>query len=159
MINGTFDPSRYRWREVTGTPQAKYTIHHDYTILGYDRAAATLDMIVRWQGDGGHCPIHRHAATTSVIVLDGEQHLWDVEADGSVTNHRFRRAGDYALTGNDQKPHLERGGDSGGVVYFGARPESPDALIYEIYDADMNVVSEITIASLVADFESDQGES
>ncbi len=156
MINGTFDPSRYRWREVTGVPEAKHHIHHDYTILGYDLDAATLDMIVRWQGDGGHCPIHRHAAATSVIVLDGEQHLWDVEADGSVTNHRFRRAGDYALTGNDQKPHLERGGDEGGVVYFGARPDSPDALIYEIYDADMNVVRAITIASLVADFESDQ---
>lgn len=112
-------------------------------------------MIVRWQGDGGH-PIHRHAAVTSVIVLQGEQHLWDVEADGSITNHRIRRAGDYALTANDQKPHLERGGDDGGVVYFGARPNSPRDLLYEVYDADMNVVAEITIDSLVADFEADE---
>ncbi len=155
MINSTFDPTRYRWKEVNGREGSKYKIHHDYTILGYDRGAGTLDMVVRWQGDGGHCPIHRHAAVTSVIVLEGEQHLWDVEPDGSIGNHRCRRAGDYALTGNDQKPHLERGGEHGGVVYFDARPDSPSALLYEIYDADMNVVSAITIDSLVADFESD----
>lgn len=155
MINGTFDAARYRWKEVTGRPGSKHKIHHDYTILGYDRDAGTLDMIVRWQGDGGHCPIHRHAATTSVIVLSGEQHLWDVESDGSIDNHRFRCAGDYALTGNDSKPHLERGGEDGGVVYFGARPDSPSGLLYEIYDADMNVVAEITIDSLIADFTAD----
>lgn len=152
MINGTFDPLRYRWKNVTGRPGSTHKIKHDYTILGFDRDAATLDMVVRWQGDGGHCPIHRHAATTSVIVLAGEQHLWDVEMDGSLNNHRFRRAGEYALTGNDQKPHLERGGADGGLVYFGARPDSPDGLLYEIYDADMHVVAQITIDSLIADF-------
>jgi hypothetical protein len=71
MVDSTFDPSRFRWREVTGRAGSKYKIHHDYTILGYDRDAATLDMVVRWQGDGGHCPIHRHAATTSILVLEG----------------------------------------------------------------------------------------
>ena len=52
--------------------------------------------------------------------------------------------------------HLEqRGGKDGGLVYFGARTNSPTGLLYEIYDADMNVVAEITIDSLVADFEAD----
>ena len=155
MINSTFDPSKYRWKEVEGSPEAKYKIHHDYTILGYDREAGTLDMVVRWQGDGGHCPIHRHACTTTVIVLEGEQHLWDVEADGSIGGHRSRRAGDYALTGNDLKPHLERGGENGGVVFFGARADSPDGLLYEIYDSEMNVVRQLTIDTLVSEFESD----
>jgi hypothetical protein len=31
MIDGTFDASRYRWKEVTGRPGSKYKIHHDYT--------------------------------------------------------------------------------------------------------------------------------
>jgi len=154
VIDGTFDPSRCQWEEVTGRPGSKYKIHHDYTILGYDRDAGTLDMVVRWQGDGGHCPIHRHAATTSVIVIAGEQHLWTSKQTVRSTI-RFRRAGDYALTRNDQKPHLERGGDNGGLVYFGARPDSPDGLLYEIYDADINVVAGITIDSLVADFDAD----
>ncbi len=63
-----FDPSRYHWRKVTGDPSLSYNVHHDYTVLGYDRAAGTLDMLVRWYGDGGHCPIHRHAATTTARI-------------------------------------------------------------------------------------------
>ena len=150
MINGTFDPTRYKWREVTGDAAAPYKIHHDYTILGYDLAAGTLDMVVRWQGDGGHCPIHRHTATTTVLVLEGEQHLWDIERDGSVGQHRMRRAGDYALTGADARPHLERGGDDGGLVFFGAH--SSTGLLYEILDENDNVVSNVTMESILADF-------
>jgi hypothetical protein len=57
-----FDPTRYKWREVKGEPGQSYKVRHDYTILGYDLGAGTLDMLVRWAGDGGHCPIHRHVA-------------------------------------------------------------------------------------------------
>lgn len=42
------------------------------------------------------------------------------------------------------------------MVYFVARPNSPSDLLYEIYDADLNVVAEITIDSLIADFNADQ---
>ena len=88
MAQTPFDPSRYRWRNVVGDPSLSYKVHHDYTVLGHDRAAGTLDMLVRWYGDGGHCPIHRHVATTTVLVLDGEQHLCDVHPDGSRGNPR-----------------------------------------------------------------------
>jgi hypothetical protein len=152
MINGTFDASRSRWREVTGDPASPHKIHHDYTILGHDLAAGTLDMVVRWQGDGGHCPIHRHTATTTVIVLEGEQHLWDIEEDGSLGGHRVRRAGDYALTGDEAKPHLERGGDHGGLVFFGTH--SASGLLYEILGDDGEVITNVTIESLLADFAS-----
>jgi hypothetical protein len=151
MINGTFDPTRYKWREVTGEEGSPHLIHHDYTILGYDLEAGTLDMVVRWQGDGGHCPIHRHTATTTVIVLEGEQHLWDIEPDGSLGDHRMRKAGDYALTGDESRPHLERGGSEGGLVFFGAH--SPTHQLYEIVDDDGNVVTNVTMESILADFE------
>ena len=151
MINGSFDPTRYKWREVKGDDSTPYFIHHDYTILGHNFETGTLDMVVRWQGDGGHCPIHRHTAITSVIVLEGEQHLWDVEADGSLGEHRFRKAGDYALTGSEARPHLERGGERGGLVFFGAHSET--GKLYEILDDDGNVLYEVTIESILADFE------
>lgn len=151
MINGTFDPSRYTWREVTGDPASPYLIHHDYTILGHDLAAGTLDMVVRWSGDGGHCPIHRHTATTTIIVLEGEQHLWDVEPDGSLGEHRVRRAGDYALTGEEAKAHLERGGEEGGLVFFGAH--SPTGRLYGIIGEDGTVLTDVTMESILADFE------
>lgn len=151
MTTTSFDPSRHRWREVTGEPGDTRLIHHDYTILGHDLAAGTLDMVVRWQGDGGHCHLHRHTATTTVLVLDGEQHLWDVHPDGSLGEHRVRRAGDYALTTEESLPHFERGGPDGGLVFFGAH--SPDGRLYEILDDDGNVVVDVTMAGLLADFE------
>jgi len=152
MTQSSFDANRYKWREVTGEPETSYKVHHDYTILGYDIAAGTLDMLVRWRGDGGHCPIHRHASTTTVLVLEGEQHLWDVHPDGTRGEHKVRCTGDYALTVGDGLPHLERGGEDGGVAFFGNH--CSDGLLYEIIDEDMKVVADVTIESLVADWES-----
>ena len=63
------DFERYKWREVTGEPGGAFLVHHDYTILGWNFAAGTLDMLVRWRGDGGHCPIHRLTSTTTVPLF------------------------------------------------------------------------------------------
>ncbi len=150
MARSHFDPARYKWREVKGEPELSYKVRHDYTILGYDLAAGTLDMLVRWAGDGGHCPIHRHTATTTVLVLDGEQHLWDLHPDGSRGEHRVRRAGDYALTVGDALPHLERGGSGGGVAFFGNH--SSNGLLYEILDEDLKVAVDVTMEVLIADW-------
>jgi hypothetical protein len=144
------DLERYKWREVTGEPGGAFLIRHDYTILGYDFAAGTLDMLVRWRGDGGHCPIHRHTSTTTVLVLEGEQHLWDLGPDGTRGEHRVRRAGDYALTVGEALPHLERGGAEGGIVFFGNH--SRDGRLYEVFDDDMHVVMDVTMELLVADW-------
>jgi hypothetical protein len=150
MGQSSFDPSRHRWREVSGEPDLSYKVRHDYTILGYDLGAGTLDMVVRWKGDGGHCPIHRHVATTSVLVLEGEQHLWDLHGDGSRGEHRVRRVGDYALTTGDALPHLERGGDQGGLAFFGNH--SADGRLYEILDEDLKLVVDVTMQLLIDDW-------
>ena len=145
------DLARYKWREVTGEPGGAFFVRHDYTILGYDFAAGTLDMLVRWRGDGGHCPIHRHTSTTTILVLEGEQHLWDLGPDGARVAHRVRRAGDYALTVGEASPHLERGGAEGGVVFFGNH--SGDGRLYEIFDDRMQLVMDVTMELLVADWQ------
>ncbi len=150
MAQSYFDPGRYKWRQVTGEPGLSYKVRHDYSILGYDLAAGTLDMVVRWAGDGGHCPIHRHVATTTVLVLEGEQHLWDLYPDGSRGEHRVRCAGDYALTVGDALPHLERGGEEAGITFFGNH--SSNGLLYEILDEDLKVIVEVTMEGLVADW-------
>lgn len=150
MKHGFLNLDRYKWREVTGEPGQSLYVHHEYTILGYDLGAGTLDMLVRWQGDGGHCPIHRHASTTTVLVVQGEQHLWDIEPDGTRRGPRVRRAGDYALTVAEALPHLECGGVAGGVVFFGNH--SIDGRLYEIFDEQMNPVIDVTMEMLVADW-------
>lgn len=149
MVPAIVDLERHKWREVT-EPAGALFVRHDYTILGCDLAAGTLDMLVRWRGDGGHCPIHRHMATTTVLVLAGEQHLWDLLPDGSRGPHRVRRAGDYALTVADPNPHIERGGAEGGVVFFGNH--STDGRLYELYDENRQLIMEITMELLVADW-------
>jgi hypothetical protein len=146
-----FDTTRHKWREVKGEPGTSYKIRHDYTILGYDLDAGTLDMVVRWSGDGGHCPIHRHTATTTVLVLEGEQHLWDLHPDGTRGEEKVRRAGDYALTVGEPLPHLERGGAEGGLVFFGAH--SSDGRLYQLLDEDLGVLADVTMETLVNDFE------
>jgi len=150
MARHPFDPTRYRWREVTD-PASPYKIRHDYTILGHDAGAGTLDMLVRWSSDGGHCPIHRHVGTTTILVLDGEQHLWDLGPGGARLPHRVRRAGDHALTVAEAEPHLESGGATGGLVFFGNH--STDGVLYEFFDPALNRIGQVTIAELVADWE------
>ncbi len=150
MAQNPFDPDRYKWRKVTAEPYLSYEIRHDYTLLGYDLAAGTLDMVVRWAGDGGHCPVHRHIATTTILVLAGEQHLCDLHPDGTRGEPKVRRAGDYALTVDSPLPHLERGGEEGGMVFFSNH--SNTGLLYEFYDEDMKVVADITMEVLVADW-------
>ena len=46
MSANIFDESSYKWVEVADDSDS-YKIHHDYTILGYDLAAGTCDMLVR----------------------------------------------------------------------------------------------------------------
>ncbi len=150
MSGSGFDPGQYRWRQVTGEPGGSYLIRHDYAILGYDLAAGTLDMLVRWAGDGGHCPIHRHTSTTTVLVVEGEQHLWDLDPDGSRGEHKVRRVGEYALTVGDALPHLECGGPEGGLAFFSNH--SRDGLLYELYDENMKMVLDVTMEALVADW-------
>jgi hypothetical protein len=157
MTQSTFDPARHRWRKVTVPDDlASYKVHHDYTILGHDLEGGTLDMVVRWYADGGHCPIHRHVGTTTILVLEGEQHLRDVLPDGSLGGERVRRAGDYHLSTGDLHPHLERGGPEGGLVFFGCHAKG-DGALYEILDEKGQVVNVTTVASLIEDWQSNPG--
>jgi hypothetical protein len=147
-----FDSGAVGWREVAGEVFSRvHHVRHDYTLLAHNAEAGTLDMLVRWRGDGGHCPLHRHtAATTSVFVLEGEQHVRDILPDGTLGPVKVRRAGDYALLPSDALAHLERGGPNGGLAFFGCH--TADGRLYEIVGDDGEVLFDITIDFLIADF-------
>jgi hypothetical protein len=142
-----FDPDAVDWLEIDGPGDSSYPIHHDLAILGWDRDAGTIDLLIRFDDRGGHCQAHRHVSTTSVLVLEGEQHLDELFPDGSRL-HKMRAAGVHHLTPGDANPHRERGGPDGAVVFFSHH--SPDGRLYEIVDDDGAVTSVVTIDSLIA---------
>jgi len=144
------DADAFRWVEVTGGPDSSYPIHHELSILGYDRDAGTIDLLIRFDEKGGHCHSHRHITTTSVLVLEGEQHLDELRPAGERA-HKVRRAGEYHLTLGDPYPHMERGGPEGAVIFFSHH--TTDGRLYEIVDDHQNPVSVVTIDSLVAMWE------
>ncbi|HVM67041.1 MAG TPA: hypothetical protein VMU14_19390 [Acidimicrobiales bacterium] len=144
------DPDAYRWIEITGGPESSYPIHHELSILGHDRDAGTIDLLIRFDDKGGHCHSHRHITTTSVLVLEGEQHLDELRPGGERV-HKVRRAGEYHLTSGDAYPHMERGGPQGAVIFFSHH--SSDGSLYEIVDEDQNPLSVVTLDSLVAMWE------
>ena len=63
----------------------------------------------------------------------------------------MRRAGDYALTTAESLPHLECGGPEGGVAFFGCH--STDGKLYEIVDDHGKLIFDVTMETLLADFE------
>jgi hypothetical protein len=153
-LDSFFDSEAVRWREVTGEGVWHvHYVHHDYTILACDAAAGTLDMLIRWGSDGGHCPLHRHTATTtSVLVLEGEQHVRDILPDGTLGPLKVRRAGEHALLLSEPLAHLEGGGPNGGLTFFGCH--TTDGRLYELVDDDGGLLVDVTIDFLVADFAS-----
>lgn len=145
MPPNIFDESSYTWVTVSDDSDT-FKIHHDYTILGYDLAKGTCDMLVRWHGDGGHCMRHRHASVTTSLVISGEHHLIDLY-EGGREEIRVKRAGDYGLSLGDAVPHRERGGPDGAVVFFGNH--TTNGVLYELVDADLKVIHEVTIEEMV----------
>lgn len=83
-----FDTSNLRWSVAEGDGSTSYRIHQETSILGYDRAAGTIDFLVRFDNCGGRGP------------------------------HKVRQAGGYHLTTGDQHPHMERGGPDGALVFY-----------------------------------------
>ncbi len=154
-LQENIDLSRYKWQEFNDVSHDGHLVHHDQTILDYDLERGTIDLITRWGKDGGHCMLHRHVARTTCIVLQGEQHFFDYDENGNrAAEPRIRTVGGHGLSkGPDKYPHMERGGPEGCVAFFSMHGDGPNAVIFEAFDADMNVAVGITIEMIVADFE------
>jgi hypothetical protein len=149
MVGPRLDPDTFDWM-VIEEPASSYRIHHEMAILGWDRDAGTIDLLIRFDDRGGGCHAHRHVCTTSVLVLEGEQHLDELFADGT-SRHKVRRAGEHHLTPGEANPHREYGGPHGAVLFFSHH--SADGRLYEIVDDERNVEHAVTIDSLIAMWE------
>ena len=145
-----FETINRRWIESYGDESSSYRVHLETSVLGYDRDAGTLDFLVRFDNLGGHCPAHRHITTTSVLVLQGEQHLQDMLPGGERVA-KVRKAGEYHLTTGDKHPHMERGGPDGAIVFYSHH--TTDGRLYELVDDDGNVIYVVTLDDLITSWE------
>ncbi len=145
------DANQTEWVNVPEDPDLSYDMHYQLKVLGWDRDKGEIDFVLRFAADGGHCQRHRHLANTTILVLEGEQHLFDLKPDGS-SEHRMRTTGAYHRgTGPEALPHMERGGDEGALVYY--QCQADDGRLFEFLDDDLNVIEEITLDSLIETWE------
>lgn len=141
-----FDPANYDWQHLSDPDETGYRVDYKVAMLGYDVGAGTCDFLLQFDDQGGHCPRHRHVGTTTSMVLAGEHRVTDLLPDGT-TSERIKPVGTYALSPGDVHGHLERGGEEGAVVFFGNH--TTNGLLYEMIDADLKVIAEVTIEDLV----------
>ena len=147
MFNSSYSTDNVDWHEINGEPDFdEYKLCYKYSILGYDTAAGKLDMLMKFSGDGGYCERHRHVAATTTLVLEGEQHLEEWQADGSVKKI-VRKAGDYAMAQRDALPHMETGGPEGGTVLLSLHTSS--GILFEVLDANYEKIMDVTIEEFV----------
>mgnify|MGYP001467325949 CR=1 FL=1 len=82
-ISESFNPQSVEWRNYTDLDYKEFKINFDYSLLGYDIENGRLDMMLRYAKGNSHCRRHRHVASTLTLVLEGEQHLTELQADGT----------------------------------------------------------------------------
>ncbi len=145
-ISESFDPNVVEWRNYKDLECEEYNINFDYSILGYDIEKGKLDMMLRYKKGRGGCRRHRHIAATTTIVIEGEQHLTELRSDGSKKEIR-RKKGDYAVAPPDALPHLEHGGDNGGIVMLSLHSE--DGRLIEYFDKNYENSWVVTVEDIV----------
>jgi hypothetical protein len=150
LIYNHYDPQKVDWRHVTDPSCKAFHVEFYYSLLGYDLPSGRLDMMLRYV-KGGHCRRHRHRASTMTLVLEGEQHLDELQPDGT-TKRIVRKKGDYALAPVDALPHDEWGGENGGVVIYSLH--APDGIIFEYFNQDMSATWTTSIPEFVESWKS-----
>lgn len=129
-ISKNIDIATVEWRKVTDPSFNKFKVDFEYSLLGYDLNSGRLDMLIKY-AKFGHCRPHRHIASTTTIVLEGDQYLNEFLPNGDVRK-LHRKKGDYVLSSRDANPHDEFGGENGGTVLLSMT--SFKGLLFEYFD-------------------------
>jgi hypothetical protein len=143
--NYNFDSDHIEWTHIQD-PEAGYPCDYKMAVLGADAKIGRLDLIVKWPPNS-YCHFHRHVADTTILVLEGEQHIIEIGEDGSEGEHKVRLAGTYASSPGGEA-HMEHGGPEGATVFFAM--QSKDGRLFETLDREMNVLESSTIEEMAS---------
>ena len=149
VVSGRFDIKSVEWRHVLDENSSGMRVDFEYSLLGYDIGSQRLDMLLRFP-PGGHCRRHQHIASTVTFVLDGEQHLSEWQANGSIKTI-IRKKGDYAIAGTNALVHDEWGGKDGGTVIYSLH--APEGILFRYFDENMENPWTLSISEFVESWE------
>src|SRR5215471_8838983 len=136
---------RIDWKRIQD-PSQDYRVDYSMAVLGCDPEKGVLDLIVKWEPNA-FCHFHRHVADTTILVLQGEQHVAEVDENGNEIRRNVRKAGEYARKAGGEA-HMEWGGPEGAVVFFSLQAQEKDGPIFELLDRQMNVLSAVSAAAM-----------
>lgn len=134
-----YDTSTIDWRDFL-------TAGTYYKLLNVDLEAGQADMIVKFDPNC-QCMYHRHTATVTTLVLEGEHHVYDVTDAGRVL--KVKPAGSYAV-GGEGELHIEGAGDETLILFFSMRTKGD--VIYELLNDDLTLAKSITVADFHRDW-------
>ena len=137
--NFRYDGSAVDWRDFI--TEGCY-----YRLLNVDTEAKQADMLVKFEPNS-ECMYHRHAATTTTMVLQGELRVREQSDSGEVVN--VKRAGSYSI-GGEGEIHIEGAGDETAIIFFSMRTDSE--IIYELLNPDLSLRKSITVADFDRDW-------
>jgi hypothetical protein len=138
-----FDSDHIDWTHIQD-PEAGYPCDYKLAVLGSDAETGRLDLLVKWPPNA-YCHFHRHLADTTILVLEGEQHIIEVADDGTEGAHKVRPAGTYANSPGGEA-HMEHGGPEGATVFFAL--QARDGRLFETLDREMNVLASSTVEEM-----------
>ncbi|MSP43025.1 MAG: DUF4437 domain-containing protein [Alphaproteobacteria bacterium] len=134
-----YDTSNVDWRVFI-------TVGTYYKVLNVDLDAGQADMIVKFDPNA-QCMYHRHTATVTTLVLEGEHHVYDVQGDERVL--KIKPAGSYSV-GGEGELHIEGAGDETLILFFSMRTKGD--VIYELLNDDLTLAKSITVAEFYRDW-------
>ncbi|MGH7291129.1 MAG: cupin domain-containing protein [Myxococcota bacterium] len=128
-----YDTSDVEWRDFI--TEGCY-----YKLLNVDLEARQADMLVKFEPNS-ECLYHRHAATTTTLVLEGELRIREQTERGEAL--KVKPAGSYSI-GGEGEVHLEGSGAEPTIIFFSMRTKGD--IIYELLNPDLSLRRSITVA-------------
>ena len=117
-----------------------------YKLLNVDLDARQADMLVKFEPNS-ECLYHRHAATTTTLVLEGELRIRE-QIEGRE-RLKVKPAGSYSI-GGEGEVHIEGSGDEPTIIFFSMRTKGE--IIYELLNPDLSLRRSITVADFHRDW-------
>jgi hypothetical protein len=134
-----FATADIQWTRLLDSERFKYPIDYWIAILGVHPQEGRVDFLSKWEPNA-YCHFHRHLGPTTILVLEGEQHV--VESSATETIHKIRKPGHFARNPGPDV-HMEFGGPEGAVVFFSM--QAVDGKLFDVLGDEGRVLRTVTI--------------